>query len=114
MVASSAVNLQSAIQYLGSDINRIKRYLDKFIARAEGAGQDICRAVENGHWEQVVVISHQFKATARMVGAEQLSVLYFELEQAARQQQLQQLTALSAQLSGALDQVKDFSGQMSG
>ncbi|WP_428243912.1 Hpt domain-containing protein [Gynuella sp.] len=114
MTASSVVNLHSAIQYLGGDITRIKRYLDKFIARAEGTCQDICTAVEDGRWEQVVVISHQLKATARMVGAEQLSTLYFELEQAARLQQLQQLKTLSAQLSGALAQVKDFSVQMDG
>lgn len=84
LLEEAGIHTKTGLQYCLDNTEFYDELLIKFASDADGKQEDIGRFFGQGDWENYHIMVHALKSTARMIGADVLSDLAKELEEAAK------------------------------
>lgn len=84
LLEKAGIHTMTGLQYCLNNMEFYDELLMKFASDAERKQEDIGRFFEQEDWENYCIMVHALKSTARMIGADDLSNLAKDLEDAAK------------------------------
>lgn len=105
---TQAVNPQVLAQLTGMDIEECKFMMMKFIDASTPIIDAITAAAEESRFDEVTAQAHKLKSSAKTVGAETLTELCLNMEQAGKDKAVDNMSLMSSNLRDEFDRVKRY------
>jgi len=104
-------NPEQVLKILDGDVKVLREITSVFIDTSVGDLEALRQAITAGQPEQVQQEAHKLKGAAANIGAERVRALALEMEQTARQADLEGLGRVFDSLQGELEQFKQLLGR---
>jgi len=95
---NSPIDFNCLSTYIGRDHAVQEKFIHLFIKQGTSLIKDINRACEESNTTNISDIAHKFKSSARSLGANQLADICFDIEQAAKDENLEECLKLKVKL----------------
>ncbi len=92
-LAECGVDVSEGLNYCMNDVEIYKEILQQYVAESQGKIASLNKEYEAGNWKDYRIVVHALKSNSKMIGMNELFELARDMEDAARNENVEKLSA---------------------